>query len=221
VLRTWGAGGLECRSGRQASAAVRGDSIKVIDHGVAEFVHSGQPLSRGTEFGLSLIIGILTPSRCRLSLRDAVNPLGSKGLPRFQPPGANGRKTAVADNRERLWSATDRADRRSGIATGASQSPDDESPNQAGPSSPHKSPRTALRRNRRTYARAAADSSADRTDGWRPSAGVRRRGPHRRLSIAFALAHRHGRSVVRRIDRVDPNSTGHQRLCSRSETIVG
>src|SRR5688500_14695239 len=58
------------------------------------------------------------------------------------------------------------------------------------------------RRNRRIHARAAADSRTDRTGGWRSLAG-RSSGPTRRLSIAFALAHRHGPSVVPELDRVD------------------
>jgi hypothetical protein len=37
----------------------------------------------------------------------------------------------------------------------------------------------------------------------RRSREVRRRHPHARLSIALPFAHRHGQSVVRKIDRVD------------------
>ena len=42
---------------------------------------------------------------------------------------------------------------------------------------------------------------------------VRRRDPHRRLSIAFALAHRHGRSVVRDVGRVDHAAWPASRPC--------
>ena len=47
---------------------------------------------------------------------------------------------------------------------------------------------------------------------------VRRRNPHRRLSIACARAHRHGRSVVRDVERVDQSTRAargpHHRGCS-------
>jgi hypothetical protein len=43
---------------------------------------------------------------------------------------------------------------------------------------------------------------------------VGRRDPHRRLSIAFALADRHGRSVVRDVGRVDRSERAVSRLCS-------
>jgi hypothetical protein len=43
---------------------------------------------------------------------------------------------------------------------------------------------------------------------------LRRGDPHRRLSIACALAHRHDCSVVRRLDRVDPQMRSVNRLSS-------
>src|SRR5439155_17810911 len=72
----------------------------------------------------------------------------------------------------------------------------------AGPSSRRRTSHIALQRNRRTRARAAADSGADRTDGSPPSASPWL-SPHCRLPIALTFAHCHGRSVVRDVDRVD------------------
>jgi hypothetical protein len=77
--------------------------------------------------GLSLILVALTPSRCRLSWRDGSNPLVAKDFPLFRLSGANGCKPAAVDNLERLCLQRDRADRWSGVATGASQNPEDAS----------------------------------------------------------------------------------------------
>jgi hypothetical protein len=72
----------------------------------------------------------------------------------------------------------------------------------AGPSRRHKTRHIALRRNHRSHARAAADSTVDKKDDSRLSAS-RSSPPTSRLSAAFSFAHRHGRSVVRDFSVVD------------------
>jgi len=86
----------------------------------------------------------------------------------IQPESPGNRATPTSPPHARRCRARRRCPRNSRSAAGEDRSP---AAIRAGRSSRHKSQRTALLRNRRTRARAAADSSADRTGGWRPSAG--------------------------------------------------
>lgn len=92
------------------------------------------------------------------------------------------------------------ADLRSGAASAKSSS--GRGKGRADPASRRKRRCTALQRNRRSrVAQQLIQPPIKRMAGGRRQ--VRRRKPHRRLSIACARAHRHGRSVVRDVERVD------------------